>query len=37
MARKRDADETVIFSWLIWPTRQMRDEGMKKVVVERRT
>ena len=31
MAVKKKDDETVIFSWIVWPSRQVRDEGMKKV------
>src|SRR5262245_10443200 len=31
MAVKRKDDETVVFSWIIWPSRKVRDEGMKKV------
>jgi uncharacterized protein YbaA (DUF1428 family) len=31
MAAKKQADETVVFSWIHWPSREVRDEGMKKV------
>ena len=31
MAVQRKPDETVVFSWITWPSRQVRDEGMKKV------
>lgn len=30
MAVQRKPDETVVFSWIVWPSRQARDEGMKK-------
>lgn len=30
MAVKREEGETVVFSWVIWPSRAARDEGMKK-------
>ena len=30
MAVKRQDDETVVFGWIVWPSRQARDEGMKK-------
>ncbi len=30
MAVKRKDDETVCFSWILWPSREARDEGMKK-------
>lgn len=36
MAVKCQEDETVIFSWITWPSRQARDEGMKKVMVDPR-
>ncbi|MEO8016085.1 MAG: DUF1428 domain-containing protein [Polaromonas sp.] len=36
MAVKRQDDETVIFSWITWPSRQVRDEGMKKVMADPR-
>jgi uncharacterized protein YbaA (DUF1428 family) len=32
MAVQCKADETVVFSWIVWPSRQARDEGMKKVM-----
>jgi uncharacterized protein YbaA (DUF1428 family) len=36
MAVKRKDDETVVFSWILWPSRQARDEGMKKVMEDPR-
>jgi uncharacterized protein YbaA (DUF1428 family) len=30
MAVQRKPDESVVFSWIVWPSRQARDEGMKK-------
>src|SRR5215210_8981139 len=36
MAVQRKDDETVIFSWITWPSRQARDEGMKKVMADPR-
>jgi uncharacterized protein YbaA (DUF1428 family) len=32
MAVKRKDDETVIFSWITWPSRQVRDDAWKKVM-----
>ncbi len=32
MAVQRKGDETVIFSWVTWPSRSVRDEGWKKVM-----
>lgn len=36
MAVKREADETVVFSWVTWPSRQVRDEAWKKVMADPR-
>ena len=36
MAVKREPDETVIFSWITWPSRQVRDEAWKKVMADPR-
>lgn len=36
MAVKREDDETVVFSWIIWPSRQARDDGMKAVMADPR-
>ncbi|MEO7339150.1 MAG: DUF1428 domain-containing protein [Caldimonas sp.] len=36
MAVKRKDDETVVFSWVTWPSRAARDEGMKKVMADPR-
>ena len=36
MAVKREADETVVFSWITWPSRQLRDDAWKKVMADPR-
>lgn len=36
MAVKCKEDETVIFSWIVWPSKAVRDEGMKKVMADPR-
>jgi uncharacterized protein YbaA (DUF1428 family) len=36
MAVQRQPDETVVFAWITWPSRQVRDEGMKKVMEDPR-
>ncbi|MCA8974789.1 MAG: DUF1428 domain-containing protein, partial [Planctomycetes bacterium] len=28
MAVKRNPDEAVVFSWITWPSREVRDSGM---------
>ncbi|WP_454781764.1 DUF1428 domain-containing protein [Legionella sp. WA2022007384] len=32
MAVKCKEDEIVVFSWILWPSKQVRDEGMKKAM-----
>jgi uncharacterized protein YbaA (DUF1428 family) len=36
MAVQRKDDETVVFSWITWPSRAARDEGMKKSTADQR-
>ena len=31
-AVKLEPDETVVFSWVTWPSRKARDKGMKKAM-----
>lgn len=36
MAVKREPEESVVFSWIEWPSREVRDEGMKKIMADPR-
>lgn len=36
MAVQRKPDETVVFSWITWPSKKVRDQGMKKVMEDPR-
>lgn len=36
MAVKRKPDEAVVFSWIAWPSREVRDAGMAKVFADPR-
>lgn len=37
MAVKKTDDETVVFAWITWPTREARDAGMKRVMDDARS
>ncbi len=32
MAVKRKQDETVVFSWIVWPSREVRETAMKTLM-----
>ncbi len=36
MAVKCGDDETVVFSWVLWPSREVRNEGMQKIMADPR-
>lgn len=36
MAVQKKDDETVVFSWIVWPSRAARNEGMKAVMSDPR-
>ena len=36
MAVKREATESVVFSWIVWPSREVRDEAWKKLMADPR-
>ncbi|HVF64779.1 MAG TPA: DUF1428 domain-containing protein [Casimicrobiaceae bacterium] len=36
MAVKREPNETVVFSWVTWPSKQARDDAWKKVMEDPR-
>lgn len=36
LAVKKTADETVVFSWVVWPSKQARDEGWAKMMEDER-
>ena len=36
LAVKREPDETVVFSWVTWPSKAVRDAGMAKVMADPR-
>jgi uncharacterized protein YbaA (DUF1428 family) len=36
LAVKRQNDETVVFAWIVWPSKDVRDQGMQKVMSDPR-
>jgi uncharacterized protein YbaA (DUF1428 family) len=36
LAVKRQEGESIVFSWIAWPSREVRDSGMKKVMEDPR-
>ncbi len=36
MAVKKEADETVVFSWVLWPSKAVRDAGWAKMMEDPR-
>jgi uncharacterized protein YbaA (DUF1428 family) len=36
LAVQRKSDETVVFSWVTWPSRQARDKGWEQVMADPR-
>lgn len=36
MAVKLEANETVVFSWIIWPNQEVRNQGMDKAMADPR-
>jgi uncharacterized protein YbaA (DUF1428 family) len=36
MAVKAEPGENIVFSWIVWPSRAVRDEGSKKVMADPR-
>lgn len=36
MAVKRKDDETVVFSWIVWPSKEMRKSAWEKVMADPR-
>lgn len=36
MAVKKQDDETVVFSWILWPSKEAHDEAMPKIFADER-
>lgn len=35
-AVKAEPGETIVFSWIVWPSKEVRDEGSKKLMADPR-
>ncbi len=36
MAVKKEADETVVFSWIVWPSKEAQAKGWEKIMADER-
>ena len=36
LAVRREEGESVVFSWIEWPSREVRDEGLRKAMADER-
>ena len=36
MAVKKEADETVVFSWIVWPSKEAHEKGWEKIMADER-
>ena len=36
LAVKREADEAILFSWITWPSKRVRDDAWKKIMADPR-
>lgn len=36
MAVQREPEETVVFSWVLWPSREVRNQAMPKIMADPR-
>lgn len=36
MAVKKQPDESIVFSWIVWPSKEVRDSGWQKVMEDPR-
>lgn len=36
MAVKKQENEDIVFSWITWPSKEVRDEGMQKLMADPR-
>lgn len=36
MAVKKEENETVVFSWIVWPSKKIRNAAMEKIMADPR-